>query len=191
MLSLTEVEQGHDGGLLVLGRISLKDLGHDGLVLLVELKRDIGVVIRGVAVLFHASSDLYMRGRSGIESSEDTQSTVTATGKTNWALSRALRFFKSFREWPLTTIRESLGRVAVMEKARAWGRATRQTGRKAQRMRGVSLLAIVMRIEGEEGSIGGEVRGCEVVREVPFLGLSKCRRRRESSSWSCLQNGHW
>lgn len=51
VLALAEVEQGHDGGLLVLGRIALEDLGDDGLILLVELERDVGVVVGGIAVL--------------------------------------------------------------------------------------------------------------------------------------------
>lgn len=52
MLALAEVEEGHDGGLLVLGRVALEDLGDDGLVLGVELEGDIGVVVGRVAVLY-------------------------------------------------------------------------------------------------------------------------------------------
>lgn len=51
VLSLAKVEQRHDGGLLVLGRIALEDLGDDGLIFLVELEGDVGVVIGRVAVL--------------------------------------------------------------------------------------------------------------------------------------------
>ena len=51
VLALTEIEKGHNGGLLVLGRVALEDLGNDGLVLLVELEGDVRVVVVGVAVL--------------------------------------------------------------------------------------------------------------------------------------------
>lgn len=52
VLALAEVEQGHDGALLVLGGVSLEDLGNDGLILLVELEGDFGVVVGGVSVLW-------------------------------------------------------------------------------------------------------------------------------------------
>lgn len=51
VLALAQVEQGHDGGLLVLGRVPLEDLGHERLILRVELKRDVRVVVGGVSVL--------------------------------------------------------------------------------------------------------------------------------------------
>ncbi len=51
VLALAEVEQGHDGGLLVLGRVPLEDLIDDLEVLLGELERDALVVVRLVAVL--------------------------------------------------------------------------------------------------------------------------------------------
>ena len=51
VLALAKVEQGHDGGLLVLGRIPLEDLIDDLEVLLGELERDARVVLRLVAVL--------------------------------------------------------------------------------------------------------------------------------------------
>lgn len=51
MLTLAEVEQRHDGGLLVLGRIALDDLIDDGLVFRAELEGNIGVVLGGVSVL--------------------------------------------------------------------------------------------------------------------------------------------
>ena len=54
VLALAEVEQRHDGSLLVLGRVSLEDFGNDGLVLLVELEGDVGVVVLGVSMLSHA-----------------------------------------------------------------------------------------------------------------------------------------
>jgi hypothetical protein len=44
--------QRHDGGLRVLRRVALEELGDDGLVLLGELEGDLGVVVGGVAVLF-------------------------------------------------------------------------------------------------------------------------------------------
>jgi hypothetical protein len=56
VLTLAEIEDGHDGGLLVLGRITLQDLGNDLLILGVELERDIGVVLGGVSVLAEGSS---------------------------------------------------------------------------------------------------------------------------------------
>ena len=51
VLTLAEVEEGHDGGLLVLRRVALEDLGDDGLILGVELEGDVGVVVGRVAVL--------------------------------------------------------------------------------------------------------------------------------------------
>ena len=51
VLALGEVEQRHHGGLLVLRRVPLEDLGDDGLILLVELEGYVGVVVGGVAVL--------------------------------------------------------------------------------------------------------------------------------------------
>lgn len=51
MLALAEVQQGHDGGLLVLGGVSLKDLGDELLILGVELEGDVGVVVGCVSVL--------------------------------------------------------------------------------------------------------------------------------------------
>lgn len=45
MLALAEVQKGHDGGLFVLGGVSLEDLGHELLVLGVELEGDVGVVV--------------------------------------------------------------------------------------------------------------------------------------------------
>jgi hypothetical protein len=50
VLALAKVEQRHDGSLLVLGRVSLEDLGNDGLVLFVELEGDVGVVVLGVSM---------------------------------------------------------------------------------------------------------------------------------------------
>ena len=50
-LALSEVEQRHDGGLLVLGWVAGEDLFDYGLVLRAELEGDGGVVLGGVAVL--------------------------------------------------------------------------------------------------------------------------------------------
>lgn len=51
VLALTQIQKGHHSRLLVLLGVSLEDLGHDGLVFLVELEGDIGVVVCGVAML--------------------------------------------------------------------------------------------------------------------------------------------
>ena len=51
VLPLAQVEQRHDGGLLVLGRVALEDLGDDGLILLGELEGDVRVVVGRVAML--------------------------------------------------------------------------------------------------------------------------------------------
>lgn len=51
VLLLRDLEQGNDGGLLVLGRVLCDDGLGDFLVLCRELERDLGVVVRRVAVL--------------------------------------------------------------------------------------------------------------------------------------------
>jgi len=51
VLTLAEVEQGHDGCLLVLGRVALEDLLDDLLILGSELERDVGVVLGSISVL--------------------------------------------------------------------------------------------------------------------------------------------
>lgn len=51
VLALAEVEQGHDGGLFVLSRVALEDLGDELLILGVELERQVGVVVGCVSVL--------------------------------------------------------------------------------------------------------------------------------------------
>lgn len=51
VLALAQIKQGHDGGLFVLRRVTLENLGNDGLVVLVEFERDVGVVFGRVAVL--------------------------------------------------------------------------------------------------------------------------------------------
>lgn len=56
MLALSKVQQRHDRGLLVLGRVALEDLVHEFLVLLIELEGDRGVVVGGVTVLPFAIS---------------------------------------------------------------------------------------------------------------------------------------
>lgn len=56
MLALAEVEQGHDGGLFVLGRVALEDLGDELLILGVELEGQVGVVVGCVSVLEGSNS---------------------------------------------------------------------------------------------------------------------------------------
>ena len=51
VLSLSEIEERHASGLLVLRGVSLEDLGNDGLIFLIELEGDIGVVVWGISVL--------------------------------------------------------------------------------------------------------------------------------------------
>jgi hypothetical protein len=51
VLALAKVQQGHDGTLLVLGRVALEDLIDDLEVLLGELKREGRVVVWLIAVL--------------------------------------------------------------------------------------------------------------------------------------------
>lgn len=46
VLALTEIEQGHDGSLLVLRRVSAEDFLNELLILGVELERDVEVVLR-------------------------------------------------------------------------------------------------------------------------------------------------
>jgi hypothetical protein len=57
VLALTEVEDGHHGGLLVLGRVAGQDLLDHGVVLLAELEGDARVVLGAVAVLEVLSAD--------------------------------------------------------------------------------------------------------------------------------------
>lgn len=54
VLALTEVKQGHDSSLLVLGRIALEDLVGEFEVLLGKLEREARVVVDLVAVLLEA-----------------------------------------------------------------------------------------------------------------------------------------
>jgi hypothetical protein len=58
VLALTEVEDGHHGGLLVLGRVAGQDLLDHGVVLLAEFERDARIVVGGVAVLGGVSADV-------------------------------------------------------------------------------------------------------------------------------------
>lgn len=51
MLALAEIENWHDGGLLVLRGVALQDLRDELLIFGIELERDIGVVVWRVAVL--------------------------------------------------------------------------------------------------------------------------------------------
>jgi hypothetical protein len=50
VLALAEIEDRHNGGLLVLGWVSLEDLCDKLLILGVELERDIGVIVGRVAM---------------------------------------------------------------------------------------------------------------------------------------------
>lgn len=61
VLALANVKNGHDGGLFVLGRVALQDLGNDLFVLGAELERDIGVVVGRVAVLRDQLSAFFAR----------------------------------------------------------------------------------------------------------------------------------
>lgn len=51
MLSLGEIEQGHDGSFLVLGWIAFKDFSDELLVDGIEVEGDVGVVFGCVAML--------------------------------------------------------------------------------------------------------------------------------------------
>lgn len=51
MLALSKIKKGHDGSLLVLGRVTFEDLIDDFFVFGAELERDGWVVVRFVAVL--------------------------------------------------------------------------------------------------------------------------------------------
>ena len=52
VLTLTEIEQGHDGRLLVLRRVALDDLLDDLFVVGRELEGEVGVVVGGVTMLY-------------------------------------------------------------------------------------------------------------------------------------------
>ena len=51
MLSLSEIEDWHDSGLLVLGRVAFEDLVNELVVLLRELKGDVRIVFGGISML--------------------------------------------------------------------------------------------------------------------------------------------
>jgi hypothetical protein len=51
MLSLPKVKKGHHGSFLVLGRVSFQDLLNKRIVLLTELERDAGIVLRCISML--------------------------------------------------------------------------------------------------------------------------------------------
>jgi hypothetical protein len=55
VLALTQVQQGHDGGLLVLWRVAGDNLFDEFVVLFGELEGDRGVVSGGVAVLYSST----------------------------------------------------------------------------------------------------------------------------------------
>lgn len=51
MLTLAQIQNGHNRSFLVLGRIALEDLGDDLIVFLGESEGKTGIVIGGVAML--------------------------------------------------------------------------------------------------------------------------------------------
>ena len=51
MLPLTEIKEGHDGGFLVLWRITFEDLFYEPLILWCEFEGDGGVIVVGISVL--------------------------------------------------------------------------------------------------------------------------------------------
>jgi hypothetical protein len=51
MLSLSEIEDGHDSRLLVLGWVAFEDLFDELVVLLGELEGNIRIVFRGISML--------------------------------------------------------------------------------------------------------------------------------------------
>lgn len=59
MLALPEVEKGHDGGLLVLGRVAFEDLIDDFFVLCAKLERD-GWVVVGFVAMLENNSDIML-----------------------------------------------------------------------------------------------------------------------------------
>lgn len=128
VLALSEVEDGHDGGLLVLRGVALEDLGDDGLILSVELEGNIGVVVGRVAVLQPGTR-------------------LTSRGPPSRAASMRRPIGPQLaRHWGvlLTTMRVSLVRRAVTDRARVWQKGAREAVRKADRKRkGVILVAIV------------------------------------------------
>lgn len=138
MLALSEIEDGHDGGLLVLRRVALEDLGDELLILGVELERDVGVVVRRVAVLQASSVS-----RPGCSQIHPLASHI----------GRASEGCELGQQW-LTTWSVSLWRREVQDMARVWtgrGLAARGAALTAVRRRnGVNLLAIAA-IECDNG----------------------------------------
>lgn len=59
-LALSEIEQRHHGGLLVLWWVAGEDLLDERIVLLAELEGDAGVVLGGVAVLHVPSAGMFL-----------------------------------------------------------------------------------------------------------------------------------
>ena len=51
MLTLAEVEEGHDGGFLVLWRVAFQDFSDEALILSCEFEGDGKVVVGGISVL--------------------------------------------------------------------------------------------------------------------------------------------
>lgn len=82
VLALTQIEDGHNGSLLVLRRVTLEDFGNDGFILGVELEGDIGVVVGGVAVLNVAEvSQLISRGPDPGDGTHHLQSVACPSGR--------------------------------------------------------------------------------------------------------------
>lgn len=52
-LTLSEIQDGHHSGLLVLWGVALQDLLDELVILVVERKRDVGIILRGVTMLNH------------------------------------------------------------------------------------------------------------------------------------------
>jgi hypothetical protein len=51
MLSLSEIEDGHDSCLLVLGRVAFENLIDEFVVLLCELEWDVRIIFGGISML--------------------------------------------------------------------------------------------------------------------------------------------
>lgn len=130
MLALAEVQQGHDGGLFVLGGVSLEDLGDELLVLGVELEGDVGVVVGRVSVLRansrsavlheHDCCCLHCIALHCITDLLVQPPVAKRYRKHHWQYDSGYMYSNMAEErlLLLTTWRVSLGRLAVMENAR-------------------------------------------------------------------------
>lgn len=84
VLALAQVEDRHDGGLLVLRRIALEELGDDGLILRREFEGDLGVVVGRVSVLCELARDevsFAFRAMVGVWESSRQGQTLYLVGK--------------------------------------------------------------------------------------------------------------